>query len=179
MKRILALLAGVSLCMLIPAAANAAPSTTPRMISPRILAFDTMFGVDGAFVGDTNPIRGIVGDELPWEVGSVHGRLMANGRLMIMVRGLVFANDPSVPPDLVGTNDEPTFRGAVSCLTEANGQVQTVNVFTQGFKATPTGNSDIIAMVQLPNPCVAPIVFILAGSEDKWFAVTGIETESN
>ena len=29
----------------------------------------------------------------------------------------------------------------------------------------------------LPNPCVAPIVFVLAGSEDKWFSVTGFESE--
>jgi hypothetical protein len=32
--------------------------------------------------------------------------------------------------------------------------------------------------VTLPNPCVAPVVFILAGSEDKWFAVTGFESKS-
>jgi hypothetical protein len=29
----------------------------------------------------------------------------------------------------------------------------------------------------LTNPCIAPIVFILAGSEDKWFAVNGFESE--
>jgi hypothetical protein len=35
------------------------------------------------------------------------------------------------------------------------------------------GDSTIDTMVTLPNPCVAPIVFVVAGSEDKWFAVTG------
>jgi hypothetical protein len=32
------------------------------------------------------------------------------------------------------------------------------------------------AHVTLPNPCVAPVIFVLAGSEDKWFSVTGFES---
>jgi len=44
--------------------------------------------------------------------------------------------------------------------------VGTVNVFTAGFPATVTGgDSDIDAIITLPNPCVAPIVFVIAGSE--------------
>lgn len=39
------------------------------------------------------------------------------------------------------------------------------------------GDSSIRATVNLPNPCVAPIIMVLAGSEDKWFAVTGFEAE--
>jgi len=35
----------------------------------------------------------------------------------------------------------------------------------------------IDAHVTLPDPCVASAVFVLAGSEEKWFAVTGFETE--
>ena len=31
----------------------------------------------------------------------------------------------------------------------------------------------------LPNPCVAPVIFVLAGSEDKWFSVTGFEAEED
>jgi hypothetical protein len=31
--------------------------------------------------------------------------------------------------------------------------------------------------VTLPEECVAPIVFVVAGSEDKWFAVTGVSLE--
>ena len=146
---------------------------------PRIIAFDRMYGVDGPFVGDANPIRGIVGDEAPWVIaGSVHGTLDVNGLLHLRVRGLVFGNDPRTPPGEIGKNDEPTFRATVSCLTEeSETAVGTSNVTTQGFPATVRGNSDIDATLVLPTPCVAPIVFILAGSEDKWFAVTGVETE--
>ncbi len=56
------------------------------------------------------------------------------------------------PPELIGTNDEPEFRGLVSCLS---------------------GDSFIHAKVELPDPCVAPIIMVVAGSEEKWFAVTG------
>jgi hypothetical protein len=66
----------------------------------------------------------------------------------------------------------------VSCLAEdVPGQVATVNVTTTGFPATPSGDSDIDAQLQLPAECVAPIVFVIAGSEDKWFAVTGFSSE--
>jgi len=65
----------------------------------------------------------------------------------------------------------------VSCLTEDGDQVKEVNATTNGFPADAQGNSNIDAKVELPNPCVAPIVFVLAGSEDKWFAVTGFEEE--
>jgi hypothetical protein len=146
----------------------------------KILTFSTMYGVDGPFVGEDNPIRDVVGDELPWSVdGFVIGDLDTRGHLRILVRGLVFADDPSVPPDLVGTNDEADFRGLVSCLVEADdGTVETQNVVTDGFPATVHGDSYIHATIELPDTCVAPIVMVLAGSEDKWFAVTGFESES-
>jgi hypothetical protein len=145
-----------------------------------ILRFHTMYGVDGPFVGDTNRIRGVVGDEAPWEiVGFARGRLYSNGHLVILVRGLVFKDDPRVPPELVGKNDEEEFRGLVSCLTEDGDRVVTKNVITEGFPASPTGDSLIHAAIELPNPCVAPIVMVLAGSEKKWFSVTGFEAEED
>jgi len=58
-------------------------------------------------------------------------------------------------------NDESSFRGAVSCITENEdaGTTPVANVFTEGFPATPEGDSDIDAHVTLPNPCVAPVIF--------------------
>jgi hypothetical protein len=148
--------------------------------SPHILTFDTMYGVEGQLLGATNAIRGISGDESPWEIKHfIRGHLDTDGTLVIQVKGLVFGNDPSVPPNLVGKNDETTYRGAVSCLTEdANGMIITTNVFTQGSPSSVNGDSFIDEKVNLPSPCVAPIVFVLAGSEDKWFAVTGFEASS-
>jgi hypothetical protein len=147
---------------------------------PNILTFDTMYGVEGPFLGDANAIRGVVGDEAPWEIAHfIKGRLTRGGRLQIVVRGLVFADDPLVPPELVGKNDEENFRGLVSCLTEENETVVHRNVATPGFPADSDGNSFIDWKLDLPNPCIAPIIFVMAGSEDKWFAVTGNEQQED
>ncbi|WP_295901953.1 hypothetical protein [uncultured Bdellovibrio sp.] len=142
-----------------------------------IIKFETMYGVDGPFVGGTQ-IRNVLGDELPWVIKSAKGSLSTDGMLDIKVRGLVFSNDEIVPPDKRGINDEKEFRGLVSCLSETHdGKVTTVNVVTKGFPATTSGNSRIRAKIKLPKACVAPIIFVLAGSENKWFSVTGFEAE--
>src|SRR3989442_3355572 len=79
-------------------------------------------------------------------------------------------------PNLRGINDEAQFRALVSCMIDAGkGKVGTVNITTGGFPATSSGDSDIDALLGLPSQCVAPIIFILSGSEDKWFSVTGAE----
>ena len=141
-----------------------------------IISFTTMYGVDGGFVGHTD-IRGVRGDELPWMLSSANGSLSKDGHLTISVRGLVFTRDPEVPPELRGINDEPSFRALVSCLTdEGHGRVSTVNITTSPFPATRNGDSDIDTTVSLPGGCVAPIIFVISGAEEHWFAVTGAET---
>jgi hypothetical protein len=140
-----------------------------------VMHFSTMYAVDGPFVGDENPIRNLPGDDLPWAIRSAEGTLLSDGSIAISVHGLVFTNDPEVPPELRGINDEDQFRAIVSCLTEAGDHVATANVATPGFNASRTGDAFIAARVKLPNPCVAPIVFIAAGDEDDWLAVTGVE----
>ena len=148
--------------------------------TPKLLGFQRMYGVDGPFVGEANPIRGIVGDELPWAIRSGRGLVDLHGRLVVQVRGLVFADDPSVPPELVGKNDEAKFRVALSCLSEDEQEnAVTANVITPGFPATESGDADIVTTLEVPNPCLAPTLFILAGSEDKWFAVNGFEIEAD
>ena len=142
-----------------------------------LIAFESMYGVDGPFVGDGFPVRDIPGDELPWVVKSARGRLDTDGHLTLKIQGLVFADDEEVPADIRGINDESEFRAAVSCWTEEGDSIVTRNVITGGFPATRSGNSTIRTTIDLPNPCVAPVVMVLAGSEMKWFAVTGFESE--
>lgn len=178
MNRSLRLLALLSaLAFTLDASAVAASAHRSSHARRLLLSFGTMFGVDGAFVGSTNPVDDIPGDELPWEIARTFGTLDTDGNLFVIVRGLVFKDDPSVPEELRGINDEDEFRAAVSCLTEANDAVSRSNVVSDGFPANLRGNSLIFAHLELPDPCIAPAVFILAGSEDKWFAVTGFETE--
>jgi hypothetical protein len=139
--------------------------------------FRTMFGVDGAFVGEAGTLGSFAGDELPWEIEHVVGKLDQDGRLFLAVKGLVFSDDPVVPEELRGKNDETEFRAAVLCLTEENGAIVPRSVVSQGFPANEHGDSTIRTNLALPDPCIAPVVLVLAGSEDKWFAATGFETE--
>src|SRR5258708_8134527 len=125
-----------------------------------VLKFDTMAPVTGPYVGTANPVRGIPGGGLPWMLRSATGALKQNGRVLVVVRGLVLANQPSVPPALRGTNPIPDFRAIVSCQSIGTGNTATViNVSTGNFPASKAGNARIDAHVSLPRPCIPPILF--------------------
>ncbi len=170
----------VAAALIIVAITPGRSSSTVREAPPpaTIISFATMVGVDDAFVGKTQ-VRGVRGDELPWEVGTANGTLTTDGHLVVSVTGVVFADYPSVPPELRGINDEEQFRALVSCQTlgKGKGDAAIANVVTGGFAATRSGDSNINAFVTLPDPCVAPVIFIMSGSEDKWFAVTGAASD--
>jgi len=139
----------------------------------KILQFQTMVGVAGPFVGSANPIRGINGGGLPWQIDEAAGKLSSNGKLEVTVQGLVLLDGPLVPVALRGTNPIANFLGIVSCTTVINGAPATSNVATDPFPATVTGDSKIEAQVDLPHPCLAPIIFV-GPSATTWFAVTGL-----
>jgi hypothetical protein len=134
-----------------------------------LLAFGSLYGVDGPFLNVPYPANGVAGDEAAWIVGPSAGSLTTDGHLKISVRGLIFADGRP--------NDEATFRALVTCVTDDGTNIGTASVLSPGFPASPAGNSNIDAHLRLPNPCIDPIVMILAGSEDKWFAVNGFEAE--
>jgi hypothetical protein len=140
--------------------------------TPKILEFDTMAPVDGPFVGTANPIRGIAGGGFPWQIDEAKGELGVDGRLEVEVEGLVLLEAAPVPPELQGTNPVASFRAIVSCLTEVGSGVATTNLVTGAFSATADGDSRIEATLDLPEPCVAPIVFV-GPSATAWFAATG------
>lgn len=150
----------------------------------KVLDFDVMAGVTAPFTGTANPIRGVPGGGLPWELDRGKGVLRANGDLDIDVRGLVLARRDPVPANLQGTNPVPNFRAIVSCksfdevVNELGVKMfvkTTVNRQTDLFPATPQGNARIRATVDLPSPCFAPIVFV-TNPGGAWFAVTGVES---
>jgi hypothetical protein len=45
-------------------------------------------------------------------------------------------------------------------------------VLTDPFPATPDGDATIEATVDLPEPCIAPVVFVTSPT-NAWFAATG------
>ena len=139
---------------------------------PTMLKFDSMVGVPAGLTGAQSqvPLRGINGGGIAWAIAEGVGELSANGHLEIHVEGLVLAAGANA-----GLNPSPTFRALVSCVT-STGTVQ--NVLTDPFPATTGpakaggGNADIKADVTLPQPCIAPIVFVTSAG-GSWFAATG------
>lgn len=150
-------------------AGSASPATAKE---PKILEFDTMVGVPAGLTGAQSQavLRGINGGGLPWTLTSAHGELKASGKLEVEVTGLVFAAGPNT-----GANTVASFRALVSCV-RSDGSVQ--NILTDPFPATTGaasaggGNAKIETTVALPQPCIAPIVFITSPG-GAWFAATG------
>jgi hypothetical protein len=170
MKRLLVLFSGALLSVALIAKAPLAQSK-----GHEVLEFQTMAPVMGPYVGATNPIRGVNGGGLPWQLASGRGELSTDGHLEARVTGLVLLDGAPVPDALQGTNPVPTFRAIVSCQTITDGLATTTNVATGPFPASTTGDSRIEAAVDLPSPCIAPIVFVgpATSATLTWFAATG------
>jgi hypothetical protein len=142
--------------------------------SEDVLRFDTMAGVTEPFTGAANPVRGLAGGGLPWTLDRARGRLRADGRLDLRVEGLVLARRAPVPPAAQGTNPIAQFKAIVSCLTPGPGgtTAATVNRETAPVAASPDGDARFQTTVDLPHPCIAPIVFVTSPT-GAWFAATG------
>ena len=81
---------------------------------------------------------------------------------------------PVTGPYVGTSNPIPDFKAIVSCQTiGAAGSATITNVSTGQFPASATGNADINARVTLPQPCIAPIVFVFGAPNVGWFAATG------
>jgi hypothetical protein len=138
-----------------------------------VLSFQTMVAVSGPYVGTANPIRGVPGGGFPWVLKRASGDLDRDGHIRVQVRGLVLADDPSVPENLRLTNPVASFKAIVSCRTiDSQGNPAVVNVTTQDFPASTGGDAFIRDQVTLPPGCVAPIVFV-ASPGGAWFSATG------
>ena len=141
-----------------------------------LLETDTMVGVDGPFVGNANPIRGINGGGLPWVLDEAKVELDRDGKLEVEVEGLII-------PDM-GNNPALFFKVIVSCLSfDADGILVTANVMTTNgdevMEGDPlNGDAKIEADIVLPTPCIAPIVFVTSPGGD-WFAATGQLSEDD
>lgn len=139
-----------------------------------IMKFDTLTPAAGPGANSARTVREITGSGLPWVLETGSGLLSRDGHLVVRIRGLVLADDPSVPASLRGTNPFPAFRAVVSCLSSGpDGTTAIINVRTGDFEANSSGNADIDARVSLPQACTAPIVFVTGpGGADFWLAIT-------
>lgn len=133
--------------------------------APKVLEWDVMIGVQPPYTGAANPIRDIRGGGAPWVVEEASGELRTDGTIEIRVRGLVL--------ERTGANPVVAFRAIVSCLSiDGDGLPTVVNVATDLFPADANGDADIEDQVDLPDPCIAPIVFVTSPT-GSWFAATG------
>ena len=156
----------------VPAASAAPGDGTAGRDDQSVFKFTTMTPVIEPLTGATHPIRGVPGGGLPWEINTAKAELTRDGTLQVKVDGLVLANRAPVPEPQQGTNPASSFMAVVSCMTVSNGAVENVSVSTEAAPATPTGDAMIEESVELPSPCIAPIVFVTSPT-GSWFATTG------
>lgn len=150
--------ATTALTLVVVAATNAGASES------RLIQFDSMTPITGSAVGAVND-RGITGGGLPWAITSGTGAVDRQGHLSVSVTGLVL---PAVNNT---TGPIKQFSATVSCLTPHG----VANVTTGLFATTPTGDSTIVATVDLPHPCKSPEVFVgttRPTGQFIWFAVS-------
>lgn len=151
-------------------------SSTASADESKVLEFNYMVGLPRPFTGNSNAIRGVPGGGLPWVIDFGKGKLTPDGSIDIVVKGLVFdPNDPAViERGIGGMNTIPNFKAIVSCLSyDAAGNVIIVNVSTDLFPADEAGNARIKGTLNLPKPCIAPIIFVTSPG-GAWFASTGL-----
>lgn len=147
-----------------------------------VLTFDTMVGNTNPYIESTGmEIRGILGGPHPWDLTFAQGSLRSDGTLHIRIQGLIIPANAGF-----GYNPAPFFQAVVSCktLVSHNGNYYENIVTPRGdtkMIGNPTlGNAIINARINLPDTCIAPIVFVTspAGKNPPlgfWFASTGFE----
>ena len=109
-------------------------------------------------------LLGVAGGGLPWVMDRGDARLFADGRLQVRVDNLVLGAGAAI-----GTNPIPFGRAIVAC----NGGATLL--MTGLVPYSPEGDARVNTWVDLPSPCLAPVVFFAGqtGAGPRWFAVTG------
>jgi hypothetical protein len=130
-----------------------------KVLEARVLA-----GLPQAYTGPAGVIRGVNGAGAAWSIGDAEADLRSDGRLEIDVQGLIVT--------VRGNNPLTQFGAIVSCQTIVNGAPAVTNVSTAPFDASPAGDAQTEQDVDLPTPCLAPIVFVTTPG-GAWIATTG------
>ena len=103
-------------------------------------------------------VAGITGAGAPWVIDSGKAQLFEDGRIHVVVDGLVIPG--RVPPNPVAMG-----KAVVSC----NGAFADDTALVP---FSPEGDAVVDDVVTLPSPCRAPAVFFTSPA-GSWFAVTG------
>jgi hypothetical protein len=103
-------------------------------------------------------VAGITGAGAPWVIENGRAQLFADGRVHVVVDGLVIPG--RVPPNPVAMG-----KAVLSC----NGAFADDTALVP---FSPEGDAVVDDVVTLPSPCQAPAVFFTSPG-GGWFAVTG------
>lgn len=126
----------------------------------RLFTFNDMAGNQRPLVGSDEKIRGISAGGLPWVVDEAQAKLHSNGHLQVRVKGLVIDPDDDEAGDLAGKNPAPAFKAILSCMTIENGSREVVNSKTGTVPTGEAGDAKISEIMDVPEPCYCPIVFV-------------------
>ena len=110
------------------------------------------------------PAGHVNGAGAAWSIGDSEADLRSDGRLELDVQGLIVT--------VRGNNPLKQFKAIVSCQSIVNGAPAVTNVTTDAFDANTAGDAQTETNVDLPSPCLAPIVFVTTPG-GSWIAVTG------
>lgn len=133
------------------------------------VAGDWLFRFERLVGNDVTGANGRIRDQnaggAPWKLERGEARLSQSGELRVKVEGLVLQR--------TGVNPVAAFKAILSCLTNEENALTTVNLSTATVSVGPEGDAEIRELLSdIPSPCYAPIVFV-TNPAGAWFAVSG------
>lgn len=126
---------------------------------------DMMTGTPVGMTGAAGTIRDVVGAGAPWSIGEAEISVKSSGKIEAEFQNLVLTN--------TGVNPVGSMAVVVSCLNAAK-VTSAAFAVTTVTPTDPGGDADVETKVDLPSPCLAPIVFIVNANTGGWFAVDSL-----
>jgi len=127
---------------------------------------DKMIGTPVGMTGAAGTIRDVVGAGAPWSIGEAEISVKSSGKIEAEFQNLVLTN--------TGVNPVGSMAVVVSCLNAAKVTSAPFAVTVNNPGIDPGGDADVETKVDLPSPCLAPIVFIVNANTGGWFAVDAL-----
>ncbi len=121
-------------------------------------ADDNNRGFESGMVGSTpkTTVGGVASGGVPW-VATGKAVATGEGRFRVEIRGLLIANGPGVPANLVGTVGPVTM---VAASLVCGGSGGTVVGSTDGAPLSAAGDAKMDGTITLPGTCMAPVALI-------------------
>lgn len=125
----------------------------PVRIFPRPHAVPVLSTTLAPSVPNDKPIHGVAPGSAPWKLKFGAATLLANGRIVVAVKGLLITGTNSPLDDTVGPVQ--AVDAALYC-----GDSTTAAATTKSAPLGPKGNALIVDKITLPAKCLAPALVI-------------------